>query len=57
MTIGIASMNVHIPHNNLNNGELWIFGVVIAIILCIQVSFLGLVRYWWVHAKRGIKLE
>lgn len=55
LTIGAVSMNVHLPRNN--NGEFWIFGVVIAIILCIQVSFLGLVRYWWVHAKRGVKLE
>jgi hypothetical protein len=48
-------MNVQLPRNN--NGELWIFGVVIAMVLCTQASVLSLVRYWWVHAKRGVKLE
>jgi hypothetical protein len=31
--------------------------VVVAIVLCIQAAVLGLVRFWWVHAKRGVKLE
>lgn len=48
-------MNVQLPRNN--NGEFWIFGVVIALILSTQLFFLGLVKYWWVHAKRGVKLE
>jgi hypothetical protein len=48
-------MNVKLPRNN--NGEFWIFGVVIAMVLGTQASFLGLVRYWWVHAKQGVKLE
>ena len=48
-------MNVTVPRNN--NGEFWIFAVVIVIILCIQVSVLGLVRYWWVTARPGVKLE
>jgi hypothetical protein len=49
-------MNVHLPRNN--NGEHWIFGVCVAVILCILAFMLGLVRYyWWVNAKRGIKLE
>ena len=55
MTLGIASMNVKIPRNT--NGELWIFGIVLSIVLCIQIFFLGLVRYWWVNARRGVKLE
>ena len=53
--IGAVSMNVTLPRNN--NGEFWIFGVVIALVLCTQAVVLGLVRYWWVHAKRGVKLE
>ncbi len=48
-------MNVQVPRNN--NGEFWIFGVVIAINLCVQAFFLCLIRYWWVNAKRGVKLE
>jgi len=48
-------MNVQLPRNN--DGEYWIFGVVIATVLCIQASLLCLVRYWWVNAKRGVKLE
>ena len=44
-------MNVKLPRNN--NDEFWIFGVVIVIALCLQASFLGLVRYWWVRATRG----
>ena len=56
MIVGIASMNVTVPRNN--DGELWIFAVVLVIILCIQVFFLGLVRYWWVTAKQpGVRLE
>jgi uncharacterized protein affecting Mg2+/Co2+ transport len=51
MDLGIASMNVHIPRNN--NEEFWIFGVVVVIILCTQAFVLGLVRYWWVTARRG----
>jgi len=53
--IGIASMNVTLPRNN--NGELWIFGVVLAMMLCIQAFFLGLVRYWWVNARSPLTLE
>jgi hypothetical protein len=49
-------MNVKLP-TNINDGELWIFGMVIAIILGMKVAFLGLVKYWWVHAKPGVKLE
>lgn len=51
MNIGIASMNVHLPRNN--NGEFWIFGVVLVIILGTQALVLGLVRYWWANARRG----
>lgn len=53
--IGVASLNVTVPRNN--DGGFWIFGVTITIILCIQASVLALVRYWWVNAKRGVKLE
>jgi hypothetical protein len=44
-------MNVHLPRNN--NGEFWIFGVVLVIILGTQALVLGLVRYWWANARRG----
>ncbi|KAF8506659.1 hypothetical protein F5888DRAFT_1644306 [Russula emetica] len=56
VVVGAFSMNVQLP-SNINDGELWLFGMVIAIILCIKVSFLGLVKYWWIHARRGVKLE
>jgi hypothetical protein len=48
-------MNVKLP-SNIDDGKFWIFGVVIVLVLIIQASVLGLVRYWWVHAKR-VKLE
>ena len=52
-------MNVTVPRNN--NSELWIFGVCLAIILCIQSAILALVRYWYVNAKvnvrRRVKLD
>jgi hypothetical protein len=49
-------MNVQLP-SNIDSGEFRVFAVVITLILCTQAFFLGLVRYWWVHAKRGVKLE
>ena len=59
MIIGIPSMNVTVPRNH--NSELWIFGVVLAIILCTQVAVLALIRYWYVNAKvnvrRRVKLD
>jgi len=48
--IGVFSMNVMIPRNN--DGKLWWFAVIVVTTLCIQSAFLGLVRYWWVTAKR-----
>ncbi len=45
-------MNVDSPHNNLDGGEYWLFGVTVVTMLCIQAAFLGLTRYWWVTAKR-----
>jgi Mg2+ and Co2+ transporter CorA len=52
-------MNVTVPRND--NSELWIFGVVLAIILCAQVAVLALIRYWYVNAKvnvrRRVKLD
>ncbi|KAI0257100.1 hypothetical protein BJV78DRAFT_1116661 [Lactifluus subvellereus] len=47
---GLVTLNVTIPRNN--NGEYWIFAVVLVLILFIQFFCLGLVRYWWVNAKR-----
>lgn len=59
MIIGIFSMNVTAPRNV--HGELWMFGVVLVINLCIQTAIIGLIRYWWVKARgnveRRVKLE
>ena len=46
-------MNVTVPRNT--NGELWIFGVVLAIILCTQFALLALIRYWYVNAKVNVR--
>jgi len=48
--VGVFSTNVTVPRNN--DGKLWWFAVIVVATLCIQASYLGLVRYWWVTAKR-----
>ncbi|KAH8997262.1 hypothetical protein EDB92DRAFT_1402578 [Lactarius akahatsu] len=48
--IGALSMNVKLPRNN--DEQYWLFGIVVVVTLCIQASFVGLFRYWWVTAKR-----
>jgi len=48
--IGIFSMNVTVPRNN--DAKLWWFAVMAVIILSVQASTIGLIRYWWVTAKR-----
>ncbi|KAF8263717.1 hypothetical protein EI94DRAFT_1595934 [Lactarius quietus] len=48
--IGVFSMNVTIPRNS--GRALWWFAVVLVATLFLHASFLGLVRYWWVTAKR-----
>jgi magnesium transporter len=48
--VGVFSMNVTTPRNY--NGEFWWYALVVVATLCFQASFLGLVRYWWVTAKR-----
>ncbi|KAH9046262.1 hypothetical protein EDB84DRAFT_1466942 [Lactarius hengduanensis] len=48
--IGALSLNVTLPRNN--DEQYWLFGIVVVLTLCIQASFVGLFRYWWVTAKR-----
>jgi len=57
--IGVVSMNVTLPHNNLDRGKLTAFAVVMVLVLWVLALFLLLVRYWWVKAKRrrGAALE
>jgi len=50
--VGCVSMNVTVPHNNLDHGKLRGFAVVLVLVLCVQALFVLLVRYWWVKAKR-----
>ncbi|KAI9509070.1 hypothetical protein F5148DRAFT_978857 [Russula earlei] len=50
MVTGAFTLNVKMPRNN--NGEYWLFGVVILGLLCIQGLSLVLTRYWWVKAMR-----
>ncbi|KAG6336089.1 hypothetical protein ID866_2986 [Astraeus odoratus] len=54
--IGAFSMNVHTPRNTINNpvpsgGHYW-FGIVLALVAFVECTFLTLVRWWWVQAKR-----
>jgi len=57
--VGVVSMNVTVPHNNLDHGKLTGFAVVVVLVLFVQALFALLVRYWWVKAKRrrGAALE
>jgi len=50
VVVGVFSTNVTVPRNN--DGELWWFAVIVVTTLCIQVSYICLVRHWWVTAKR-----
>ncbi|KAF9237322.1 hypothetical protein BU15DRAFT_48851 [Melanogaster broomeanus] len=54
--LGLFSMNIHIPRNTINppvpSGSYYWFGIVIVLVLLLECSFLYLVRYWGVQAKR-----
>ncbi|KAJ7706222.1 hypothetical protein B0H17DRAFT_1036260 [Mycena rosella] len=50
--IGFCSINVNIPHNNLDGGKFNTFGIVLALAILILGSYLRLVLYWWRSAKR-----
>ncbi|KAI6047669.1 hypothetical protein EDC04DRAFT_10472 [Pisolithus marmoratus] len=54
--IGAFSMNVHTPRSTVDNpipsGNYNWFGIVLAMVIFMECSFLALVRYWWVRAKK-----
>ncbi|KAJ7169842.1 hypothetical protein C8R46DRAFT_897196 [Mycena filopes] len=50
--IGLCSINVNVPHNDLDGNQFKAFGVVISLALLILVSYLNLVLHWWRSAKR-----
>ncbi|KAJ7092686.1 hypothetical protein C8R44DRAFT_816287 [Mycena epipterygia] len=50
--IGVCSINVTIPANNLDEGPFNAFGIVLALSILILASYVHLVLHWWRSAKR-----
>lgn len=53
-TIGIFSMNVHIPNSkHARTNPFVVFGLVVALACIVIVSYLAVVYHWWKTSKRG----
>ncbi|OCH96146.1 hypothetical protein OBBRIDRAFT_744160 [Obba rivulosa] len=50
--IGMNSVNVPIPHNDLTGHKFDVFFIVIAICIVVTIIFGAVVRWWWISAKR-----
>ncbi|TBU35326.1 hypothetical protein BD309DRAFT_989787 [Dichomitus squalens] len=50
--IGLFSMNVGVPHNNLSGNKYTTFAVVVSAGAVIATIYSSVVRYWWIQAKR-----
>ncbi|KAF7347867.1 hypothetical protein MVEN_01544600 [Mycena venus] len=50
--IGVCSINVTVPHNDLDGNRFNGFGIVLSLSILILFSYLKLVLHWWRTAKR-----
>lgn len=50
--VGLFSMNVVIPTNNHFGNVYNYFAIIIALAFLIVFTYLLLIRYWWLRAKR-----
>lgn len=50
--IGLFSMNVEVPANNLMGNRYYVFGIVVAFAGVVLIVYANFVRLWWKWAKR-----
>ncbi|KAI1797946.1 hypothetical protein LXA43DRAFT_982741 [Ganoderma leucocontextum] len=50
--IGLFSMNVKVPHNDLAGTKYNAFAIVLSAAVIVVIVYSSIVRYWWIQAKR-----